>query len=362
MQNLWLIFDIDGVLTDGRIWINEDGSVSKCMNMKDMDAVNELIRMGCRIAAITAEKNNFTAYVKNAFPWTCFEDGVSDKLRALGHIVCTNQLFDEQVVYIGDGKKDLPLFCGRWKTICPSDAIPPIRERADMVLTGVAGTGVLWEIVEWIKKRPPKKNQNKDSMISVKQLLRKELEASVAEHYALVQQISSDESLKEKIVLSGFMIVDALQHGKKVLIFGNGGSAADAQHIAAEFMGKFKAVREPLNVIALTANTSLITAIANDFDFSQIFVRQVEAMAGKEDVVIGISTSGKSENVLLALKKAHEMGAVTILLSSKEGSGDDIDIPVSIPSANTPRIQEMHILIGHYWAGMTETYLYGETE
>lgn len=208
-----------------------------------------------------------------------------------------------------------------------------------MVLTGVAGTGVLWEIVEWVKKE----YNSKDRFISIKQQLGKKLEDSIAEHDALVQQLASDNSLKENIMLSGFMI-------------------ADAQHIAAEFIGKFKAVREPLNMIALTTNTSLMTAIANDFDYSQIFVRQMESMAKRDDVVIGISTSGKSENVLLALKKAHTMGARTILLTGTDGDDDAIDIAVNIPSANTPRIQEMHILVGHYLTGMTETYLYGETE
>ncbi len=134
-----------------------------------------------------------------------------------------------------------------------------------------------------------------------------------------------------------------------MIIFGNGGSAGDAQHIAAELIGRFKKDRPALPAIALTTNTSIITALANDFGYDIIFARQIEALAGKNDVALGISTSGKAKNVILGLKQAKKMGLLTVALSG--GDGGDIvklaDLSLVIPSSVTARIQESHILIGH---------------
>jgi D-sedoheptulose 7-phosphate isomerase len=144
-------------------------------------------------------------------------------------------------------------------------------------------------------------------------------------------------------------ISECYMNGKKVILFGNGGSAADAQHIACELVGKFKRERRALEAIALTTNTSILTAIANDYDFSRIFERQIEALAQKGDVVIGISTSGKSENVIRGVEKAREIGAKTIGLTGKDGGKlkDVAELSIRVPSDNTPRIQEAHITIGH---------------
>ncbi len=144
-------------------------------------------------------------------------------------------------------------------------------------------------------------------------------------------------------------IIASLKKGGKLIIFGNGGSAGDAQHIAAELVGRFKKDRPALPAIALTTNTSIITALANDFGYDIIFARQIEALAGKNDVALGISTSGKAKNVILGLKQAKKMGLLTVALSG--GDGGDIvklaDLSLVIPSSVTARIQESHILIGH---------------
>jgi len=145
------------------------------------------------------------------------------------------------------------------------------------------------------------------------------------------------------------VIANALKNGNKVLIFGNGGSAADAQHIAAELTGRYKKERIALAAIALTTDTSAITAISNDYGYDRLFERQVEAFCKKGDIVIGISTSGNSKNVIKGLLKAKELNGITISLSGN-GGGDMRDISdynLIVPSNNTPRIQEMHILIGH---------------
>jgi D-sedoheptulose 7-phosphate isomerase len=143
--------------------------------------------------------------------------------------------------------------------------------------------------------------------------------------------------------------IKCLKNGNKILLFGNGGSAADAQHIAAELVGRYKTERKGLPAIALTTDTSSITSISNDYGFSHVFDRQVEALAQKGDVVIGISTGGTSTNVINALMLAKTLGCKTIGFSGKSGGQFNslCDINIIIPSENTPRIQEMHILIGH---------------
>lgn len=155
------------------------------------------------------------------------------------------------------------------------------------------------------------------------------------------------------------LIIASFKSGGKVLIFGNGGSAADAQHIAAEFVGRFKKERAGLAAIALTTNTSVLTALSNDYGYEIVFSRQLEALAKPSDIAIGISTSGRAKNVLLAIKKAKEMGLKTVCLSG--GTGGELaklaDVVFIIPSAVTPRIQEAHITIGHIICELVEEEL-----
>ena len=156
-------------------------------------------------------------------------------------------------------------------------------------------------------------------------------------------------TMEEDIQDASSIIVNALKNGNKILLCGNGGSAADAQHIAAELTGRYKTERKGLPGIALTTDTSALTAIGNDYGYDRIFDRQVEALANKGDVVIGISTSGNSKNVVSALLLAQEMGCKTVGLTGRDGGAmnEVCDINIIVPSDNTPRIQEMHILFGH---------------
>lgn len=145
------------------------------------------------------------------------------------------------------------------------------------------------------------------------------------------------------------LVSKTLLNGHKVLLCGNGGSAADAQHIAAELSGRYKTERRGLPGIALTTDTSALTAIANDFGYDRIFDRQVEALANEGDLLIGISTSGNSANVISALKLAQKMGCTILGMSGRDGGAmnEVCTLNLIVPSSDTPRIQEMHILIGH---------------
>lgn len=184
----------------------------------------------------------------------------------------------------------------------------------------------------------------------------------------VIKQIEENISLKNhlKIQVKNLLaisdcLVQALRAGKKVLLFGNGGSAADAQHIAAELAGKFYRNREPLPAIALTTNSSSVTAIANDYGYEAVFVRQLKGLVKEGDVVIGISTSGSSPNVLLAMEEAKRRGAITVAFTGQEGKLNDLaDFVLSIPSRDTPRIQEAHITAGHIICYLVEEALFGE--
>ncbi|MFO7497081.1 MAG: D-sedoheptulose 7-phosphate isomerase [Desulfobacterales bacterium] len=163
----------------------------------------------------------------------------------------------------------------------------------------------------------------------------------------------------DKIRESAELLATTLAAGGKLLIFGNGGSAADAQHMAAEFINRFQVERQPLPAIALTTDTSVITSIGNDYGFDQIFSKQVQALGRAGDVALGISTSGKSPNVLRAIQTAAAQGLTTIALTG--GSGDlaaQADLVFCVPSAVTARIQEAHITLVHIWCDLVERILF----
>ena len=164
------------------------------------------------------------------------------------------------------------------------------------------------------------------------------------------------DSIVDQIETASKICISSLKNGGKILIMGNGGSAADAQHIAAELVGRYKTERKGLPAIALNTDTSAITSIANDYGFLHVFDRQVEALAHKNDVVIGISTGGTSPNVVNALNTANKLGCKTIGLSGKDGGEFNAlcNVNLLVSSNDTPRIQEMHILIGHTMCHLIE--------
>jgi len=162
--------------------------------------------------------------------------------------------------------------------------------------------------------------------------------------------------LSEKIEESINEIIKCFKRGNKIIIFGNGGSAADAQHIVAEFIGRFQKERKSLPAISLTTDSSIITSLANDYSYNIVFSRQCESLVSKEDVVIGISTSGKSKNVEEGIKTAKKKGAITIGLLGGDGGTikDFTDISIIVPSTNTARIQEVHRVIYHIICDIVE--------
>ncbi len=190
----------------------------------------------------------------------------------------------------------------------------------------------------------------------MKELIKEQIKTSIAVKQSLLQ----DDKLLSVVENMARLCIDALRTGKKLMIAGNGGSAADSQHIAGEMINRFRFDREPLPAIALSTDTSVLTAIGNDSSFDDIFVRQIKALGTEGDVFIGISTSGSSRNILKALEVCKTKKIKTIGLTGAKGERMEqmCDIVFKAPSAETPRIQECHILVAHILCGLIEDALF----
>ena len=190
----------------------------------------------------------------------------------------------------------------------------------------------------------------------MKSRINKCIASSVESHTRVLKDVNLQENI-EKIVKKS---IAAFKSDKKMLLCGNGGSASDAQHIAAELSGRFYSDRPPLYAEALHVNSSYITAVANDYGYESTYARMVEAAGREGDVFVGISTSGNSPNVVKAMKKAKEIGMLTVGFTGKDGGKmkDICDIMICVPSVDTPRIQEAHILIGHIICQLIEKEMF----
>jgi len=175
------------------------------------------------------------------------------------------------------------------------------------------------------------------------------------------QLLIEDEQQLEIISKVVQHIIDAYKENNKIIVFGNGGSAADAQHMVAELVGRYKKERAPLDAVSLNTNVSTLTALGNDYGYETVFSRQLEASAKKGDVVIGITTSGKSPNVIKAMEVAKKIGCVTVALTGKDGGliKNFVDYCICVPSNDTPRVQEAHITIIHIICELVEQVIFG---
>jgi D-sedoheptulose 7-phosphate isomerase len=185
---------------------------------------------------------------------------------------------------------------------------------------------------------------------------------SIEESVAAKQAILNDQASLSRIETAAEIITTSLRNGGKIHFCGNGGSAADAQHLAAELSGRFYFDRPPLNAEALHCNTSYLTAVGNDYGYDLIFSRLLRGTAKSGDVIVGISTSGNSKNILNAFEVAKEMGVKIVAMTGETGGKmkDFADILLNVPSTDTPRIQESHIMIGHIICELVETEMFGK--
>ena len=188
------------------------------------------------------------------------------------------------------------------------------------------------------------------------------IEENIRENIDVKKKLMADPELVTQVRDTVIRCVKALRAGGKILFCGNGGSAADAQHLAAELSGRYLIDRPPINAEALHVNTSYLTAVANDYSFDQVYARRVEAIGNKADVLIALSTSGASENIIQAMMQAKGQGLVVVgLTGARPGRMLDVaDILIHVPSRSTPRIQEAHILIGHIICELIENAIFGD--
>ena len=186
--------------------------------------------------------------------------------------------------------------------------------------------------------------------------MREDIVKRIEENVSVKKSILNDAHLIDTIERAATIVVNAIKNGNKIIFCGNGGSAADSQHLAAELIGKFYFNRRSLPAVSLTVNTSIITAIGNDFGFDKVFARQLEGIGKAGDVLIGLSTSGNSENVVEAFRLAKEIGIITIAFTGESGGilRNLADILINVPSNDTPRIQEAHIMVGHIICELVE--------
>lgn len=342
-----LVMDIDGVLTDGCASVGQEG-LRKSVCFKDLDAITLLKKKGVKIGVLTGERDFFTEYIRETIKPDFFVDGCKEKKAALETYAGEHNISLSDVCYVGDGKYDIEPIRIAGLGVCPKDAVTEVKTVSDMVLSRNGGAGCIAELYSRMEEQAGTSCHGDRILECFRQ------------HREVNETMIKDAEIRTAIDCAVKCIVHALEKGGQLLLCGNGGSAADAQHLATELVSRFYKERGAINAEALTVNTSTLTAVANDYDYSSVFARQVEAKGKKGDVLIGITTSGASGNVLRAFQTAKRAKMKTIALVGDQRGGVEglADIIVSVPSSDTPRIQEMHIMIGHIICELVEQALY----
>jgi D-sedoheptulose 7-phosphate isomerase len=347
---LLLALDIDGVLTDGSVNLTPSGEESKAIAFRDLDALARARRAGLRIALVTGEEGPLVMAIASKAGAEFVLPGAKDKLSALEALSSNAQVPLARICFVGDAERDAVAFPIVGLSFAPSDASRAAKRTASRVLSARGGAGAVEEAVELLLGA----SEGADLRPGFESGLRRIAEDSLRAHEKLV--VESLPVLAEVAEL----VTRTLKAGRRVYFCGNGGSAADAQHVAAELVGRFALERAPLPAMALTTDTSILTAVGNDWSFEDIFARQVRAHARAGDLVVGISTSGKSANVVKALEAARALGAVTLAFTGRNGGAvaKAADVTFKAPDAATPRVQELHLLAWHGVCEVVEAALF----
>ncbi len=347
-----LALDIDGVITDGTVQLSKskgDGE-SKRIALRDLDALTKLKRAGFRLALVTGEQGPMVEAISERVQADALISGAKDKRAGLDKLAELLGVTLESICFVGDAERDALAFPHIGLSLAPQDASSRALSAAQYVLSLGGGKGAVSEAVDLLLSLGTQIEQEKSYVAAVEE----DMQASVAAHQRMLQLGGA------KIVKMALCMTTALRTGGKVLFCGNGGSAADSQHAAAELMGRFLRNRAPLAALSLATDTSVLTAVGNDMEYDEIFARQVRGLAKRGDVVVGLSTSGNSENVARALSTARQLGASALSLTGHQGRsiGRVSDICLNVPSRDTPRIQELHILALHSICSLVERDLF----
>lgn len=354
-----VVFDIDGVLTDGTVFVDACGNEMKMFSLTELDALNE-IAAEYMIAAITGEETSITDFFRRKIKWIEFAVGCKDKVQKIKEYKNKYRLSTEEICYIGDGKYDVQVIEYVGLGVCPQNAIEEVKVAADIILDGTGGKNCISQLKSVLFEQKKVDEYHSKCTEAGMGVSFNYLQKCLESHMKLFISIRRSAEVQKKIIQAAEIVKEVILSGGALFLCGNGGSASDSQHIATEFVSKFYKERKAINAEALTVNTSSLTAISNDYDFAQVFVRQLEAKAKAGDVLIGISTSGTSLNVVRAIEYAALNGIRTILFtgdSEKEYDKNLYECVVNIPCTDTPRIQEAHIFVGHMIAEYVEAVI-----
>lgn len=352
-----LALDIDGVITDGSVELAslEESRHGRPLEhkrivMRDLDALTKLRQKGFLLGLVTGEKGPMVDAIAARLTPDAVIAGAKDKRLGLIKLCEVLDCRPSEVCFVGDAERDALAFQDIGLSLAPSDADPLALAQASRVLGAKGGAGAVSHAVSLLLELQRSPTRRAANLERTRELLRE-------------SQLAHEEMARESaemLVEMGQVITRCFERGGKVVFLGNGGSAADAQHAAAELMGRFRRDRRPLPALALSTDTSVLTCIANDWEYDEVFARQVRGLCRPNDVVIGLSTSGRSENVRRALEAAREMGAHALALTGKMGGPVEkaSHLCLKVPSGSTPRIQELHTLALHTICDLVEADLF----
>ena len=343
-----VVFDFDGVMTDNRVRVHQSGDEAVWCHRGDGLGIARLREAAFDIIVLSTETNPVVAARCRKLNIQAIQS-CDDKLTALQQFAAGRNLSAGQIAYVGNDINDLA--CMQWVgwPIAVADALPDVRAVAKWVTRLPGGGGAVREVAD----RLVAARLNTDPAIEWAR-------QSVWQSLEVKQAIAGSEQLLSQIVRVARAMADVLRAGGRVFFFGNGGSAADSQHLAAELVGRFALERRALPAMALSVDSSVVTAIGNDYGYEQVFSRQLEGLAHAGDMAIGITTSGNSANVVRAMESGRAMGLRTIAMTGARGGQirAAVDECLCVPSDLTPRIQEGHILIGHMLCEYAERALF----
>jgi len=298
---------------------------------------------------VTGEDTDLVDRIAKRFGVDHVMRGAKDKVLGLETLSTELGIPLGHFCYVGDSDRDAPAFSRVGLGLAPSNATPKAKAAAHRLLSRAGGAGAVAEAVTLLRQIKP--DSEADSVLE--DGIRRSVGESVVAHQDLLNGPITT------LVQVTRAFVTAIRTGHKILLFGNGGSAADAQHVAAELVGRFAQDSEPWAAIALTTDTSVLTCVGNDWEYAEIFSRQVRALARAGDVVVGISTSGRSPNVIRGLQAGRGCNAITVGFTGSKGGPivEYADLCFCAPAENTPRIQELHLLAWHSVCEMVERTL-----
>jgi D-sedoheptulose 7-phosphate isomerase len=350
-----LALDVDGVLTDGKVLLAPDGEEQKRICYRDLDALTRARRSGLVVVLLTGETGRMVQLIARRCGADIVLDGAKEKLSVLSAWLRSEGLTLSGVCYIGDADRDADVLATVGLGLAPSDASELARRSARFTLRTPGGFGVVEEALACIEERarcvPTATAEAATNDLAL--FIAGSLEEGLAVKRRMVAE-SVGELAQIALVLR-----DTLSSGGKVLVFGTGGTTTDGQHVAGELVGGFAMKSSLWPVLALTTDTSIPTPAANDWAFEDVFARQVAALGRPGDLAVGISTSGRSANVLRGLQEAQLRGLRTVAFAGEDPGpmAELADQLFRAPAGRTPCVQELHLAAWHAICGAVEREL-----